>query len=155
MNSVLIFDDEIEICESIKMILEYEDYKVDYFTDAKEGLRNLDFNEYSVLLLDIQMPSMTGFEVLNELKTKQSNLNVIMISAHSSLENAVKATKLGAFDFIEKPIDREKLLISVRNASERTNLISENKILKKDLEAEYTMIGPIKENAIMTSNSSE
>jgi len=144
MNSVLIFDDEIEICESIKMILEYEDYKVDYFTDAKEGLKNLDFNEYSVLLLDIQMPSMTGFEVLNELKTKQSNLNVIMISAHSSLENAVKATKLGAFDFIEKPIDREKLLISVRNASERTNLISENKILKKDLEAEYTMIGSSK-----------
>jgi len=144
MNSILIFDDEIEICESIKMILEYEDYKVDYFTDAKEGLKNLDFNEYSVLLLDIQMPSMTGFEVLNELKTKQSNLNVIMISAHSSLENAVKATKLGAFDFIEKPIDREKLLISVRNASERTNLISENKILKKDLEAEYTMIGSSK-----------
>ena len=107
MKSVLIIDDEVEICESIKMILEYENYKVDYFTDAKEGLNNLDFVEYSVLLLDIQMPNMTVFEVLNELRTKNSNLNVIMISAHSSLENAVKATKLVSFDFIEKPIDRE------------------------------------------------
>ncbi|NOX64196.1 MAG: sigma-54-dependent Fis family transcriptional regulator [Chlorobi bacterium] len=144
MNSVLIIDDEIEICESIKMILEYEDYKVDYFTDAKEGLKNLEFNQYSVLLLDIQMPNMTGFEVLNEIKNKNIIINVIMISAHSSLENAVKATKLGAFDFIEKPIDREKLLISVRNACERTNLITENKNLKKDLETEQTMIGESK-----------
>jgi len=144
MNSVLIIDDEIEICESIKMILEYEDYKVDYFTDAKEGLKNLEYNNYSVLLLDIQMPNMTGFEVLNEIKNKNIIINVIMISAHSSLENAVKATKLGAFDFIEKPIDREKLLISVRNACERTNLITENKNLKKDLETEQTMIGQSK-----------
>ncbi len=144
MNSVLIIDDEIEICESIKMILEYEDYKVDYFTDAKEGLKNLEFNQYSVLLLDIQMPNMTGFEVLNEIKNKNIIINVIMISAHSSLENAVKATKLGAFDFIEKPIDREKLLISVRNACERTNLITENKNLKKNLETEQTMIGESK-----------
>ncbi len=144
MNTVLIIDDEAEICESIKMILEYENYKVDYFTDAREGLKNLEFNEYSVLLLDIQMPNMTGFEVLNELRTNKSKMNVIMISAHSSLENAVKATKLGAFDFVEKPIDREKLLISVRNASERTNLIAENKILKEELESEYTMIGSSK-----------
>lgn len=144
MNTVLIIDDEAEICESIKMILEYENYKVDYFTDAREGLKNLEFNEYSVLLLDIQMPNMTGFEVLNELRTNKSKMNVIMISAHSSLENAVKATKLGAFDFVEKPIDREKLLISVRNASERTNLIAENIILKEELESEYTMIGSSK-----------
>jgi len=145
MKSIIIIDDEIEICESIKMILEYEDYKVDYFTDANDGLKYLEFNEYSVLLLDIQMPNMTGFEVLNEIRNKHLNLNVIMISAHSSLENAVKATKLGAFDFIEKPIDREKLLISVRNACERTVLLSENKKLKDDLEVEQTMIGNSKE----------
>ena len=141
MKYVIIIDDEIEICESIKMILEYEDYKVDYFTDARDGIKNLEFNEYSVLLLDIQMPNMTGFEVLDEIRNKNLNLNVVMISAHSSLENAVKATKLGAFDFIEKPIDREKLLISVRNASERTVLLSENKKLKNDLKVEQTMIG--------------
>lgn len=123
------------------MILEYEDYKVEYFTDAEKGIEHLKRNKYSVLLLDIQMPGITGFEVLSRLKTVEFTPNVIMISAFSSLENAVKATKLGAFDFIEKPIDRNKLLISVRNAAEKAELISENEKLKKHLEAEYKMIG--------------
>ena len=141
MNNILIIDDEIEICESIKMILEYEDYKVDYFTDAHKGIEYLKDNSFSVLLLDIQMPKITGFEVLNKIASYKNNPNVIMISAHGSLENAIKATKLGAFDFIEKPIDRDKLLISVRNASERANLLSENKKFKKILDAEYSMVG--------------
>ncbi|MCK5590339.1 MAG: response regulator, partial [Candidatus Pacebacteria bacterium] len=102
MNSIIIIDDELEICESIKMILEYEDYKVDYFTKSSEGLNALRTNSYDVLLLDIQMPGMTGFEVLNKIKKDGLEINVLMISAHGSLENAVKATKLGAFDFIEK-----------------------------------------------------
>ncbi len=144
MKSVIIIDDEVQICESIKMILEYEDYKVDYFTEASEGLESIKFNLYSVLLLDIQMPNTTGFEVLKKINEKEININVIMISAHSSLDNAIKATKLGAFDFIEKPIDREKLLISVRNATEKTTLVSENLKLKKDLETETTMIGQSK-----------
>ncbi len=141
MTRIIIIDDEIEICESIKMILEYENYEVDYFTDAKKGITQLKEKQYSVLLLDIQMPSMTGFEVLNEISSIKSKPNVIMISAHSSLENAVKATKLGAFDFIEKPIDRDKLLISVRNANERATLLSENQKLKTELEVEYSIIG--------------
>ncbi|MCF6268375.1 MAG: sigma-54 dependent transcriptional regulator [Melioribacteraceae bacterium] len=141
MNNILIIDDEIEICESIKMILEYEDYNVDYFTDAKKGIEQLKEREYSVLLLDIQMPAITGFEVLNRISSMEASPNVIMISAHSSLENAVKATKLGAFDFIEKPIDREKLLISVRNGCERANLLLENKKLKRELDVDYTMVG--------------
>ena len=141
MNNILIIDDEIEICESIKMILEYEDYSVEYFTDAKKGIEQLKEGEFSVLLLDIQMPETSGFEVLNEISSIESRPNVIMISAHSSLENAVKATKLGAFDFIEKPIDREKLLISVRNASERANLLLENKELKRELDVDYSMVG--------------
>ncbi len=141
MNNILIIDDEIEICESIKMILEYEDYNVEYFTDAKKGIEQLKIGQFSVLLLDIQMPTLTGFEVLDKIRTITSKPNVIMISAHSSLENAVKATKLGAFDFIEKPIDREKLLISVRNASERANLLFENQKLKRELDVDYSMIG--------------
>jgi DNA-binding NtrC family response regulator len=141
MNRVIIIDDEIEICESIKMILEYEDYEVDYFTDAKKGIERLKEKQYSVLLLDIQMPTITGFEVLNEISSVETKPNVIMISAHSSLENAVKATKLGAFDFIEKPVDRDKLLISVRNASERATLLSENKKLRNELETEYSIVG--------------
>jgi len=141
MNNILIIDDEIEICESIKMILEYEDYEVLYFTDAKKGIEKLKEGLFSVLLLDIQMPTISGFEVLNEIGSFDPRPNVIMISAHSSLENAVKATKLGAFDFIEKPIDREKLLISVRNASERANLLLENQILKRELDVDYSMVG--------------
>lgn len=141
MNNILIIDDEIEICESIKMILEYEDYGVEYFTDAKKGIEELKEKIYSVLLLDIQMPTITGFEVLNQISSLNLRPNVIMISAHSSLENAVKATKLGAFDFIEKPIDREKLLISVRNASERANLLLENQKLKRELDVDHSMIG--------------
>ena len=141
MNKVIIIDDEIEICESIKMILEYEDYEVEYFTEAKKGVEHLKENNYSVLLLDIQMPQITGFEVLDSISRFQYKPNVIMISAHGSLENAIKATKLGAFDFIEKPIDRDKLLISVRNAGERAKLLSENQKLRKELDVEYSMVG--------------
>ena len=116
MNSILIIDDEKEICESIKMILEYEGYDVEYSISANEGLRKVNSNTYSCLLLDIQMPEMSGFEVLQKIKGTYPSLSVIIISAHGSVENAIKATKLGAFDFIEKPIDRDKLVISTRNA---------------------------------------
>ena len=126
MKSILIIDDEKEICDSISMILEYEDYEVDHTTDVEQGLKKLEYNSYNALLLDIQMPKMTGFEVLNWIKENEINISIIMISAHGNLENAIKATKMGAFDFIEKPIDRDKLLISIRNAVDKTNLIKEN-----------------------------
>jgi two-component system nitrogen regulation response regulator NtrX len=141
MNKIIIIDDEKEICESIKMILDYEDYEVEYFTESITGLRRLEEDKYDALLLDIQMPGLNGFEVLKSLKEKEIPINVIIISAFSSLENAVKATKLGAFDFIEKPIDRNKLLISVRNAVEKTNLIIENKKLKEDLAPTEKILG--------------
>lgn len=141
MKSILVIDDEREICESIKMILEYEDYSVDYTTDSAKGMQKLEYGSFDALLLDIQMPGMTGFEVLKLLNEKGFDLKVIMISAHASVENAVKATKLGAFDFLEKPIDRDKLLISVRNAVEQSNLLKENKKLKKELSFSDTIIG--------------
>jgi DNA-binding NtrC family response regulator len=90
------------------------------------------------------MPEMSGFEVLKKVKEINQNLSVIIISAHGSVENAIKATKLGAFDFIEKPIDRDKLLISVRNAVEQTNLISENKEIKKSLIGDGKILGSSK-----------
>ncbi len=141
MKSILIIDDEKEICESINMILEYEDYDVDYTTDVELGLKKLEYNNYDALLLDIQMPKMTGFEVLNWLKEKNIEVSVIIISAYGNLENAIKATKLGAFDFIEKPIDRDKLLISIRNAVGKINLIKENKRLKENIAKDETIIG--------------
>ncbi|HEX2865949.1 MAG TPA: sigma-54 dependent transcriptional regulator [Ignavibacteriales bacterium] len=141
MNSVLVIDDEKEICESIKMILEYEDYEVDYSTEAIKGVEKLTSGHFDVALLDIQMPDMNGFEVLNKLKELNLDINVIVISAFSSLENAVKATKLGAFDFLEKPIDREKLLLSIRNALSQVKLVKENKELKKTLNENSVIIG--------------
>lgn len=99
MKSILVIDDEKEICESIKMILEYEDYNVDITSNVSEGLKKLEYGDFNTLLLDIQMPEMNGFEVLKHIKENGINISVIMISAFSSLENAVKATKLGAFDF--------------------------------------------------------
>jgi two-component system, NtrC family, nitrogen regulation response regulator NtrX len=144
MKSILIIDDEKEICESIKMILEYEGYQVNAFTSAKEGLQKISNLPYSAMLLDIQMPEMSGFDVLQKVKLSNPNISVIIISAHGSVENAIKATRLGAFDFIEKPIDRDKLLISVRNAVEQSNLLAENKEIKKTLEGEGEIIGESK-----------
>ncbi len=144
MSSVLIIDDEKEICESIQMILEYEDYEVSYSTSANECLTKLFEKDFSALLLDIQMPEMSGFEVIKKVKARYPNLSVVIISAHSSLENAIKATKLGAFDFIEKPIDREKLLISIRNAVEQTNLLNENTEIKKILVGDGQILGKSK-----------
>ncbi len=141
MNSILIIDDEIEICKSIKMILEYEKYSVDFSTDSSKALQLIKSNRYDAILLDIQMPGFNGFQVLDWLRQNNYSTPVVMISAYGNLENAVKATKLGAFDFLEKPIDRDKLLISVRNAVNHNNLIQENKELKENLEIEQEIIG--------------
>ncbi|MDP2365180.1 MAG: response regulator, partial [Ignavibacteria bacterium] len=122
MKSVLIIDDELPICESISMILEYEGYAVEFTTSANEGLEKFSSSDFSAVLLDIQMPEMNGFEVLKRIKEQKQSASVIIISAHGSVENAIKATRLGAFDFLEKPIDRDKLLISVRNATESASL---------------------------------
>jgi DNA-binding NtrC family response regulator len=144
MKSILIIDDEREICESIKMILEYEGYNVSFSTSAIEGLKFFSSNPYSAILLDIQMPEMNGFEVLKKIRESNTSISVIIISAHGSVENAVKATRLGAFDFIEKPIDRDKLLISVRNAVEQAKLIHENIEIKKTLTGNEKILGKSK-----------
>ncbi len=144
MNSILIVDDEKQICESIKMILEYEDYYVEYSTDSVEGLEKATSRKFDAILLDIQMPGMNGFELLKKIKEEDSEINVIIISAFGNVENAIKATKLGAFDFIEKPIDRDKLLISVRNACDNSNLLRENKEMKKSFLGEGLIIGQSK-----------
>ena len=144
MNTIFIIDDEREICESIKMILEYEGYDVNFSTSAIQGLKSIEENQVSCLLLDIQMPGMSGFEVLKKVKESSPSLSVIIISAHGSVENAIKATRLGAFDFIEKPIDRDKLLISVRNAVEQVKLLTENIEIKKTLGDEGEILGSSK-----------
>ena len=144
MNKILIIDDEKEICESMKMILDYEGYEANFSTSAIQGLKILEADPPSCLLLDIQMPEMNGFEVLKRVKELSTSITVIIISAHGSIENAIKATRLGAFDFIEKPIDRDKLLISVRNAVEQVKLLTENIEIKKSLEGSGDILGKSK-----------
>jgi len=144
MNKILIIDDEKEICESMKMILDYEGYQVNFSTSATKGLKFTEEDPPACLLLDIQMPEMSGFEVLRKVKESSPSISVIIISAHGSVENAVKATRLGAFDFIEKPIDRDKLLISVRNAIEQVKLLTENIEIKKSLEGSGDILGQSK-----------
>jgi len=141
MPNILIIDDEPEICKTIQMILEYEDYSVSYSTDSQKGITLLSSNEFDAALLDIKMPGLNGFEILKQLQQRDIKTNIIMISAFSSLENAIKATKLGAFDFLEKPIDRDKLLISVRNASRQTKLQIENSELKSNIEDDNLIVG--------------
>jgi len=138
---VFIIDDEIQICESIKLILEYEGYSVDYVNSGEEGVERLKSKEYNVLIVDIQLPGINGFEVLQRVKETNPLLNILVISAFSNIENAVKATKLGAFDFIEKPIDRDKLLISVRNASKQSSLLKENTEMRKAIGEDGNIIG--------------
>ncbi|NWF90807.1 MAG: sigma-54-dependent Fis family transcriptional regulator [Ignavibacteriaceae bacterium] len=144
MNSILIIDDEKEICESVKMILDFEGYQTDYSFLPSEGINKIETQNYSAVLLDIQMPEMNGFEVLRKVKEKHLNLPVIIITAHGSIENAIKATKLGAFDFIEKPIDRDKLLISVRNAVEHNKLLLDNEEMKRTIFGEGKILGKSK-----------
>ncbi|MGQ9644713.1 MAG: sigma-54-dependent transcriptional regulator, partial [Ignavibacterium sp.] len=140
----LIIDDEQEICSSISMILEYEGYAVDSTTNAIDGLRKFNEQDFSTVLLDIQMPEMNGFEVLKKIKDTKPSTSVIIISAHGSVENAIKATRLGAFDFLEKPIDRDKLLISVRNATEQATLKEENEEIKKTFVGADDILGKSK-----------
>lgn len=144
MKPVLIIDDEREICDSISMILEYEGYVVDSTTSAAEGLKKFSEQEFSAVLLDIQMPEMNGFEVLKKIKEMKPFASVIIISAHGSVENAIKATRLGAFDFLEKPIDRDKLLISIRNATEQATLKEENEEIKRTFVGEGEILGTSK-----------
>jgi DNA-binding NtrC family response regulator len=141
MSSILIIDDEVQICESIKFILEYEDYSVDFVTRGLDGLSQLKEKEYATILLDIQMPDINGFEVLKKAKEYNPFLNIIIISAFGSVQNAISATKLGAFDFIEKPIDRDKLIITVRNAVKQFNLIKENAEMKQAFNPDELLIG--------------
>ncbi len=141
MEKILIIDDDLNICESIKMILEYENYSVDIAHNAVEGLNKIKQNSYKAILLDIKMPEMDGLEAITKIKELDDTISVIMISAHASLGNAIEATKKGAYDFIEKPIDRDKLLITVRNAVQQSDLLQKNKQLKEKFESKYEIIG--------------
>lgn len=144
MEKILIIDDEKDICESIKMILEFENYTADYDISSANGLEKLLTKEYSAAIVDLNMPDITGFDILKKAKEAEILTPIIILTAHGNIENAVNATKLGAFNFIEKPIDRDKLLISIRNAVSHYRLLFENQELKYVLQQSDLIIGKSK-----------
>lgn len=141
MSKILIIDDEKVIRATLKEILEYEKYQVDEAPDGETGLKKIIEEDYDLILCDIKMPKMDGLEVLEKAKELEKNPQFIMISAHGSIETAVEATKKGAFDFVPKPPDLNRLLLTVRNALDKKNLVSETKVLKKKLSQKLDMVG--------------
>ena len=127
---VLIIDDERAIRRALKEILEYENCQVLEAENGKEGLDTIHSNTVDVIFCDIKMPIMDGMELLHQLKEEGSDVPIIMISGHGTLETAVQAIKIGAFDFIEKPLDLNRILVILRNVKDRNNLVQETKILK-------------------------
>ncbi len=141
MKSILVVDDEKAIRDSIRMTLEYEKFEVFFAEDGPTALSKIARSSFDLILLDIKMPGMDGLKVLQSIRESQSEVPVVMISGHGTIETAVEATRKGAFDFLQKPLDRDKLLIVVRNAVERKRLVSENKRLKEKTEEKGTILG--------------
>jgi DNA-binding NtrC family response regulator len=129
--NILVVDDEASIRRTLKEILEYEDYSVDEAEDGEAALARLKSNRYDVVLLDVKMPRLDGLEVLQAVSDQQIDVPVVMISGHGTIETAVEATKLGAFDFVEKPPDLNRLLLTIRNALDRGQLEVENRRMRQ------------------------
>jgi DNA-binding NtrC family response regulator len=144
MAHILVIDDERSIRNTLKEILEYEKFTVDLAEHGAEGLEKYRQGKYDIVLCDIKMPEMDGLEVLELIFKEEGDAQVIMISGHGNIDNAVEAIKKGAYDFIEKPLDLNRLLITIRNALDKSTLITETKVLKRKVSKGYEMIGDSK-----------
>ncbi|MDQ6802161.1 MAG: sigma-54 dependent transcriptional regulator [Acidobacteriota bacterium] len=138
---VLVVDDETAIREAIRMTLEYEGYRIDEARSGQEGIDKATKVPYDAILLDIKMPVLDGIEVLENLKDQKIATPVIMVSGHGDIQTAVECTKRGAFDFLEKPLNRDKLLLSVRNAVRTQKLEEEVDELRERAERDYQLVG--------------
>jgi two-component system, NtrC family, nitrogen regulation response regulator NtrX len=141
MSKILIIDDEKVIRATLREILEYEKFIISEAQDGEEGLAKIKEEDFDLVLCDVKMPKMDGIEVLEQAKALDKAPQFIMISAHGSIETAVEATKKGAFDFIPKPPDLNRLLLTVRNALDKKDLVQETKVLKKKLSKKFDMVG--------------
>ncbi|MCF8232032.1 MAG: sigma-54 dependent transcriptional regulator, partial [Bacteroidales bacterium] len=140
MAKVLVIDDEKSIRNSLREILEYEKYKVEEAVDGVEALEKINTNPYDVILCDIKMPKKDGVEILTK-GLEVTEAPFIMISGHGTIETAVESIKKGAFDYLEKPLDLNRLLVTIKNAMDKSHLLNETKILKKKVSKKYEMIG--------------
>ncbi|WP_281232208.1 sigma-54-dependent transcriptional regulator [Flavobacterium gelatinilyticum] len=143
MSKILIVEDEAAIRRVLVKILseENDSYQVDEAEDGAAGLEKIKNNDYDLVLCDIKMPKMDGVEVLEEVKKIKPEIPMVMISGHGDMETAIQTMRLGAFDYISKPPDLNRLLNTVRNALDKKQLVVENKILKKKVSKNYEMIG--------------
>jgi two-component system, NtrC family, nitrogen regulation response regulator NtrX len=131
MGKILVVDDERAIRRALREILEFEEFEVSEAENGKQGLDMAKAEEFDIIFCDIKMPEMDGMEVLDGLMKAKVDTPVIMISGHGNIDTAVQAIKKGAFDFIEKPLDLNRILVTIRNANDKTVLIEEKKVLKK------------------------
>ncbi len=144
MSRILVIDDERSIRNTLKDILEYEKYEVDLAEDGNKAIEKIRTAEYDIVLCDIKMPGLDGIEVLERMNMLTPDTPVVMISGHGNIDTAVESIKKGAFDYIEKPLDLNRLLITIRNAMDKSNLVTETKILKKKVNKKYEIIGESK-----------
>ena len=138
---ILVIDDEAGIRSSVQGILEDEGYQVATTETGEDGLKQLEKEGFDLILLDIWLPEMNGIEVLKKIKTREKNLPVLMISGHGSVESAVQATKPGAYDYLEKPLSLEKVILTVKYALKQSRLEEENILLKEKVRAANTLVG--------------
>ncbi len=141
MAKILVIDDQKSIRNTLKDILEYEGHEVNVAEDGLDGIEKFNAGKYDVVLTDIKMPNMDGMEVLEKIIATGTDAPVIMISGHGNIDTAVEAIKKGAYDFIEKPLDLNRLLVTIRNAIEKNSLVVETKVLKRKATKTYDMIG--------------
>jgi two-component system, NtrC family, nitrogen regulation response regulator NtrX len=140
-SRILGIDDEAEIRRSVRMILEYEGYEVLEASSGPDGVTMAERESPDLVFLDIKMPGMDGLDALQRIKASNETLPVVIISGHGTVSTAVEATKAGAFDFIEKPLSSERVLLTIRNALDQTRLRDENKSLKRAVEVRHQMVG--------------
>ncbi|HEV8081637.1 MAG TPA: sigma-54 dependent transcriptional regulator [Chitinophagaceae bacterium] len=147
MPSILIIDDEKSIRKTLNEILSFEGYKIDEASDGEEGLKKFKEKSYDIVLCDIKMPKLDGIEFLEKAKEINDEVPIIIISGHGNIETAVEAVKKGAYDYISKPPDLNRMLITLRNAMEKTSLVAETRVLKRRASKVQEIVGesqPIK-----------
>lgn len=141
MPAILIIDDERAIRKTLSEILSFEGYKIDEAADGEEGLKRFSEKPFDLVLCDIKMPKLDGIEFLEKAREINPDIPIIMISGHGNIDTAVEAVKKGAFDYISKPPDLNRLLITLRNATEKQSLVTETKVLKRKVGKVQEMVG--------------
>ena len=140
-SCILVIDDEAAIRDSLKMILEYDGYECILSASGQEGLVCVKRDSPALVLLDIKMPGMDGLDVLRSIRKIDKLLPVVIISGHGNVATAVEATKLGAFDFLEKPLSTERVAVTIRNALDQCQLRDENRSWRRAAEVRHEMVG--------------